>query len=197
MYHQNTQNYYVMLKQVYRRLDEACLGIVYPLEFCDDGVIYEHNTRYLSSQYHGDQIAASTGTPGIDDMTLLSMFRFGIESIAPCVARQGLVFFDVTPQHMVLQDGGDEPFQMYDVGSWRCREWYHSTVQEATKQNQHIIREAFQHLLDEQHVGSPMINQFLQTVPAIQWDQSDCCWWGGQQDPWAWMWSKFEPEMPI
>jgi len=156
-----------MTKEVYRRLNGSCRGIVYPIEYLSDGVVYP----YFAERKTLDTIKMTK-------QEIHAVLSFAIHEVAPCVARQGLVFFDVTTQHMLWTGNVEEPIMLYDVDLWRRREWYNSSVSTATKQNQYLLKVAFEKY---------STFSILQNIPGMRWDQSSCCWWNKHNDPWKYM----------
>ena len=132
-------------QEVYQRLNDTCPGIVYPRQICDARIVYPYNPaqRTLVNDYNGAAVSNTT-SPNITADALIQMMQFALYNVAPCIAEQGLVMYDITPQHMLLRDGdAREPFQIYDVDVWGRREWYNSSVQTATEQNQFLFKLAF------------------------------------------------------
>ena len=159
-------------KHAYARLNRQCRGIVYPETWCDDGVVYPYNPEHLyldSWKTRSDPQLGKHVNVSEDDM--LRFAQFAVNSIAPCVAARGMVFYDLSPQHVLVTHDTAEPILMYDIDMWRRKEWYNSSVEIATKQNLSLLKEMFCRAVHQRKMKNDALDSFISAIPNLMWDQ--------------------------
>ena len=193
-YHPRWVKQLKMTVEVYKRLDKRCPGIVYPIQICRTGIIYPYDSSNSFFVNAYNDIPLNTSATNMTFLHFTQMMNFAFYNMSRCIATRGLVMFDITAQHMILDEAisAHSPFQIFDVDLWRRREWYGSTIPKAQQQNKYLFKQVFAYAaLFHGYSEQAQFKSLQLSIVDLQWDQISCCWWNAHSEPWKYMMAAF------